>query len=178
MLTSSIAKPPKFTQFGIFGLKICHLATPVGSCILSRVTRLDEFFPIGSLFTLGIFLSYRRGSPNFRTTFFHSKSCVTIWQLNELGNILGDFYTTSSGHPDSVTEEFSGNATVSEQDSFLRHLAFIFIFFKTFVIFAFVYLIRVFISWLGVPQCQFNIYHVWDRDGIKSSANHIHSTYE
>jgi hypothetical protein len=36
--------------------------------------------------------------------FSHVKSYVLIWSNCGLGNILGDFYTNSSGHP-ALTEE-------------------------------------------------------------------------
>jgi hypothetical protein len=63
--------PPKFTQSGIFGMKIYHLATlvvcsngdshfyllPVTYAVIkARVTRLGEFSPNGWLLTLGSFI--------------------------------------------------------------------------------------------------------------------------
>jgi hypothetical protein len=36
----------------------------------------------------------------FGLIFFHGKSYALICQKNGLGNILGDFFTNSSGHPD------------------------------------------------------------------------------
>jgi hypothetical protein len=51
--TSSIARPPKFAQIGIFGLKICHLATLVNNkkgnlllvSSLVRPVHLDQLDP-------------------------------------------------------------------------------------------------------------------------------------
>jgi hypothetical protein len=57
-----------------------------------RVTRLAEFLPLGRLFTLGIFLSYRSSS-NVLATFFTDKRYVLISIKCGLGYILGVFLT-------------------------------------------------------------------------------------
>jgi hypothetical protein len=54
--------PPKFTQFGIFGLKIYSIWQPDGS----RVTIMGEFSPIGPLFTFGSFLNHNLMGYYFR----------------------------------------------------------------------------------------------------------------
>jgi hypothetical protein len=48
---------------------------------------------------LGSFVkNYRRCTNNW-ATYLNSKSYVLIIFFNELGDILGDFFTNASGHP-------------------------------------------------------------------------------
>jgi hypothetical protein len=63
------------------------------------VARLGEFSPIESLFTLGSFVKNYRRSTNIWATYLNGKSYVLIISKNELGDILGDFFTNASGHP-------------------------------------------------------------------------------
>jgi hypothetical protein len=68
--------------------------------VLTRVTRLVEFSPIGRLFTLGSGLKITEVEHIFELpTFFHGASYAFILSKNGLGSILGDFFTNSSGHP-------------------------------------------------------------------------------
>jgi hypothetical protein len=62
----------------------------------SRATRLGEFSPMGRLFTLGKGLKIKEVVHNFGATF----STVFLTKSG-LGNILGDFFTNSSGHQDA-----------------------------------------------------------------------------
>jgi hypothetical protein len=62
---------------------------------------LGEFSPIGRWFTLGSFFENYERNADFISTFFSSTSCVLIHTKTGLGNILGDFFTYSSGHPAS-----------------------------------------------------------------------------
>jgi hypothetical protein len=69
---------------------------------------LDEFSPIGQLFTLGSFFNNRR-SPNFWATFFHGKTYVlcNFGKKNSLATFWAIFKTISSGHPGPVSQETS-----------------------------------------------------------------------
>jgi hypothetical protein len=53
----------------------------------------------GRLFTSALLAELQK-YPYLWTTFFHDKKCIFILSKNELGYILGDFFTNSSGHPD------------------------------------------------------------------------------
>jgi hypothetical protein len=66
----------------------------------SRLNRLGEFSPIGSLFTLDNFWKITQ-KPKFVDYFFQRKSYMLIMLKNVFGYILGDFFTTSSGHPEN-----------------------------------------------------------------------------
>jgi hypothetical protein len=58
---------------------------------------LGEFLPIGQLFTLGSLLKLQK--PKFWATCIRVKHFVLILKDIGLGYILGDFFTSSSGHP-------------------------------------------------------------------------------
>jgi hypothetical protein len=62
--------------------------------------QIGRFFrPLGDCFLFfGQFLN-DPSIANFRTAFFRGKSCVLILTTNGLGNLLGDIFTNSSGHP-------------------------------------------------------------------------------
>jgi hypothetical protein len=64
---------------------------------LSRVTRFGECSTIGRLFFFGQFFENFRNSPNFCAAVLHGKSYVLLVVKNVTGNILGDFFTNSSG---------------------------------------------------------------------------------
>jgi hypothetical protein len=55
---------------------------------------LDEFLPIGRLFTLGNFLKITKVANIFGLPF-----STLIWAKNGLGYALGDFFKNTSGHP-------------------------------------------------------------------------------
>jgi hypothetical protein len=65
----------------------------------SRVTGLGEFWAQSVIgFFVQVIENYRI-SPSVWATIFHGKFYVLILTKNELGYILGDFFTVSSGHP-------------------------------------------------------------------------------
>jgi hypothetical protein len=64
--------------------------------LLSRVTRLGEFLPIGQLCQ---FSENYRSSANSRAAFFHNTSYVLILTKKWWGYFLATFFTNSSGHP-------------------------------------------------------------------------------
>jgi hypothetical protein len=66
-------------------------------CSPTRVTSLEEFSPIGHFF------EYYESSRKFWATFPHSSGFILILAKNGLGYIFGDFFTISSGHPESNT---------------------------------------------------------------------------
>jgi hypothetical protein len=53
---------------------------------------------IGAIVFHGQFFFNYRINPNFGATFYHVKSYVLILTKNEVGYILGYFFTNSSGH--------------------------------------------------------------------------------
>jgi hypothetical protein len=59
---------------------------------------LDEFSTIVRLFSLGSFWKFQK-QQNFSGYFFPRKKLCINFDKNELGHILADFSTTSSGHP-------------------------------------------------------------------------------
>jgi hypothetical protein len=63
---------------------------------------LGEFSPIGSLFTLGSFVKITEVAPII-ALLFNGKIYVLIISKTELGDILGDFFTNASGHPERIT---------------------------------------------------------------------------
>jgi hypothetical protein len=75
----------------------------------ARVTGLDEFSPVGWLFTLGSFCETYKYSTDNWATFVHGKSCVPIFTRNGLGYILGDF---SQGHLVALSEKLSTYAVL------------------------------------------------------------------
>jgi hypothetical protein len=66
----------------------------------SRVTRLDDFSPIGQWLTFEGFLKNTKVAQKTWTNFHSGNSSVLILTRNGLGYILGDFFTNSSGRPD------------------------------------------------------------------------------
>jgi hypothetical protein len=60
---------------------------------------LGEFSPIGQLFSLGSLLKITQGAQILGLLFSHRKSNVLILAKSAVGNILGDFFTSLSGHP-------------------------------------------------------------------------------
>jgi hypothetical protein len=58
----------------------------------SNVTRLGELSPIGRLLTLSSFRKISKEAQTLGDTFFSEKS-------NTYKNVLGHFFTNSSGHP-------------------------------------------------------------------------------
>jgi hypothetical protein len=62
---------------------------------------LAEFSPIyWANFLFGQFFEDYKISPIYWATFFNGKSYAYNLTKNGLGYILGDFFTSSSGHPD------------------------------------------------------------------------------
>jgi hypothetical protein len=57
-----------------------------------RVTRLDDFSPIGRLFTLGSFFEKYKSGPNFGAAFFNGRSCVLILTKKWIGLHFGQFF--------------------------------------------------------------------------------------
>jgi hypothetical protein len=67
---------------------------------LRQGDQVGRNFAFGRLFTLDTFLKISKIGQNFRATFFHEMSCVLILtKKNGLGNILGESFKNSSGHP-------------------------------------------------------------------------------
>jgi hypothetical protein len=62
---------------------------------------LGEFSPIGRSFSLSSFVKLKELAKNVRLHFWAEK--VKILPEIELGNILRDFFTNSSGHPGQET---------------------------------------------------------------------------
>jgi hypothetical protein len=62
-----------------------------------RVTKLCDFSPIGRLFSFYSFWTITGVAKTF-CPFFHGEMYALILTKNGLGHILGDFFTTSSGH--------------------------------------------------------------------------------
>jgi hypothetical protein len=77
-----------------------------GNGVTSRVTRLSEFSPHGRLFTFGSVLKITEVGQIFWATYFHATSYVLIMTKIWLGDILGDFFTNSSGHPGDEIGQF------------------------------------------------------------------------
>jgi hypothetical protein len=71
------------------------------SCAVYKVTRLDDFSPIGRLFTMGSFLRSQK-QPYIWATFIHQKIQAIKFTKNGLGYISGDFFKNSSGHPGRI----------------------------------------------------------------------------
>jgi hypothetical protein len=65
-------------------------------CIDISMTKFGEFSPFGRLLTLRSYFKY---FPNFWVTYVGTFSKLVLAEKN-LGYILGDFFTNSSGHPD------------------------------------------------------------------------------
>jgi hypothetical protein len=67
------------------------------------VSRFGRILHIGRLSSFASFFENYRSSANSWATFFHSTSYKLIPTKNGsgdfLGDILGDFFTSSSGHP-------------------------------------------------------------------------------
>jgi hypothetical protein len=61
--------------------------------------QIERFFA-SCLISLDSFFVNYGFSLNLWPTFFHGKSCVLILTKNRFGQILGDFFTNPSGHPD------------------------------------------------------------------------------
>jgi hypothetical protein len=79
----------------------------------TRVTRLGDVSHTWRVFTLGSFLKIiYLSSTNLWVTFFHGKKLCINFDKNGLGYILGDFFTSSSGHP-------ARNAGRQERPNFL-----------------------------------------------------------
>jgi hypothetical protein len=76
----------------------CDVSTYIHNCcrVTKRVTRLGEVSPIVRLFSLHKYFLMQKQSK--MPTFSAVKVVYYFWQ-NGLGNILGDFFTNSSGHP-------------------------------------------------------------------------------
>jgi hypothetical protein len=85
-------------------LFILHIGTwlhgaELCTCLLTSLTRLGEFSPIGQLISLGIFMKIIK-RVEFPVRFFHRKKFMhKFWQKNGLGYSLGDFFASSPGHP-------------------------------------------------------------------------------
>jgi hypothetical protein len=58
-----------------------------------RVTRLDEFSPLGRIVTLEAFFENYRSSQNHWATVSRGKNYVIIMTKNGLGYILADFFS-------------------------------------------------------------------------------------
>jgi hypothetical protein len=86
----SVARIHRQDRSGAFGKSLPSRYV----CVSVRATRLGENSPNGWLISLGSFCVNYRKSPHFWTSFFHWKN---VW-IN-VGYILGDFFTNSSGHP-------------------------------------------------------------------------------
>jgi hypothetical protein len=65
---------------------------------VSRVTRLGEFSAITFFKYLGKFVKYKQ-LPQFWRQFFTEKVTLLNFAKYVFGFILGDFFTTASGHP-------------------------------------------------------------------------------
>jgi hypothetical protein len=62
---------------------------------------LGQLFACRAIIYFGQFLKKKlEKCPDFCATYFHSKSPLLILTENGLGDILGDFLTKSSGHPE------------------------------------------------------------------------------
>jgi hypothetical protein len=84
-------------------LRIENLALgPFMYTTLIRVPRLGESSPNGPLLTLGSFFN-KEVAQIFGLLFPWYTFCFQLWQTNGLGNILGDFITNSTDHPDPNT---------------------------------------------------------------------------
>jgi hypothetical protein len=69
--------------------------------ILCRVTRLGKFSPIGQLLIVGSHIKIIEVAQNLGVLFPRKKLCYYVhWRNLVFGNILGDFSTNSSDHPD------------------------------------------------------------------------------
>jgi hypothetical protein len=68
--------------------------------IRNRVTGLGELLPVVKSFTLGRFLKIAKAARIFSATFFYGKKLCIDVDKNGLGDTLGDFFTSSSGHPE------------------------------------------------------------------------------
>jgi hypothetical protein len=79
-----------------------------------RVTRLGDFLPVGLLFTLSTFLLLNY--PKFWATFFHGNIYALSLTKNDLGHILGDFPTNSSGRPAPLWPSFEAKKTFRSFD--------------------------------------------------------------
>jgi hypothetical protein len=60
---------------------------------------LGEFLPVGRLISLGIFLKIAEVALIFGLLFSTEIALYCFFYKNGLGYILGDFITSSSGHP-------------------------------------------------------------------------------
>jgi hypothetical protein len=64
---------------------------------IGRVTRLDEFSPLGRLFTLGSFMIIVEDA---KMVYFHSKKYALIFTKFRVGLYFGPYiFTNSLGHP-------------------------------------------------------------------------------
>jgi hypothetical protein len=77
----------------VFELRSQHVCTYV-----CRVTRLGEFSPIERLSSSGSFFGNYGISPKMFGYFFPPITFIYKFRKNGLGNILGDFFSNSSGH--------------------------------------------------------------------------------
>jgi hypothetical protein len=64
-----------------------------------RVARFGRIFACWPIDFFGYFFENSRSSLNIWATFFHGKALYCFFYKNGLGYILGDFITSSSGHP-------------------------------------------------------------------------------
>jgi hypothetical protein len=91
------SKPVKISQ----KLLIDFEAVESKFLLVTRVTRLDDFSPIGRLITLGIYFceNYSKKAQIIGLRFSRGKSYALSFTKNGLGHILGYFFTNSSCPP-------------------------------------------------------------------------------
>jgi hypothetical protein len=65
------------------------------------VTGLGEFLQVGRIVSFGQFFLIAELARISFGNFFHSEIYVSLLKKTRLGDILGDFFTNSSGHPAS-----------------------------------------------------------------------------
>jgi hypothetical protein len=61
--------------------------------------QIGQLFAYLGNFLLSAFFENYRSSLNFPAAVFHGKSFAVLLTKNVLGDIFGDFFTNSSGHP-------------------------------------------------------------------------------
>jgi hypothetical protein len=93
----------------------------LGDFLLWAIFYFGRFFTLGvfllwAFFTLGVI--YTTEVSQFLGHFFHSKSCEFFLTENGFGNILGDLFTTSSGHPVQSRYEMASKEISNFSDIF------------------------------------------------------------
>jgi hypothetical protein len=94
-----VARATQFMKLEFAGTKQRHCLGAVVFLCGPQGDQIGRIFANWTIVNLGQLFGNNGSSPRSWIAFLQSKSYVAILTKNELGYILGDFLTNSSGHP-------------------------------------------------------------------------------